>query len=65
MQELTKTELATLMTGMSNGAAIGYMIKAARNLGFIDVITKALERGMQAAMDSLTEDEAEAVYRQF
>ena len=65
MQELTKTELATLMSGMSNGAAIGYMIKAARSLGFIDILIKALERGMLDAMDSSTEDEAEAVYRQF
>lgn len=48
---------------MTNGAAIGYMITAAKRLGLTDEQIRKLDRAMYEAMDEFTEDEAEIVYR--
>jgi hypothetical protein len=50
---------------MSNGAAIGYMIMAAKSLGIAIDDIKALEANMKYKMDMKTEEEAERVYREF
>lgn len=48
---------------MTNGAAIGYAIIAARWLGLTEEQIQKLERGMETAMDRYTEEEAEETYR--
>jgi len=49
---------------MTNAAAIGYMILAARKLGLKTDVIQRLESIMYSEMDFMTEDEAERVYRQ-
>lgn len=48
---------------MTNAAAIGYMLLAARRLKFDRKLQDELERAMDGAMDEYTEYEAEEVYR--
>lgn len=48
---------------MTNAAAIGYMILAAKQLDFDYEMTKCLENLMIQEMDITTEDEAEDVYK--
>ena len=48
---------------MTNGAAIGYAIIAAKRLKLSEEMIKKLDRGMYEAMDEITEEEAEEVYR--
>lgn len=50
---------------MTNAAAIGYMIIAARKLGFNEDQIRALEIEMLNRMDWITEDFAEMVYNKF
>lgn len=48
---------------MTNGAAIGYMIIAARKAGLDDETIQRLESMMYLEMDRMTEGEAEHVYQ--
>lgn len=48
---------------MTNGAAIGYMILAAREVGLDQDTIQRLETAMYYAMDEITEGEAEHVYQ--
>lgn len=48
---------------MTNGAAIGYMILAAKMLGLDPQLIKLLDRTMYDTMDEVTEEEAEKVYQ--
>lgn len=49
--------------GLSNEAAIGYAIIAAKKLGLAGDKLVQLEEEMKDAMDIYTEEEAEEVYR--
>jgi hypothetical protein len=49
---------------MTNEAALGYMIIAARAAGLEEKIIKNLESEMQWAFDMKTESEAEESYRE-
>lgn len=48
---------------MTNEAAIGYMILAAKRVKFDPLIIAMLERNMRSAMDEYSEEEAEEAYR--
>jgi hypothetical protein len=48
---------------MTNGAAIGYMILAARACGLSETKIKEIEHDMYLEMDMTSEEEAEEVYR--
>ena len=48
---------------MTNGAAIGYAIIAAKWIGLTDEQIKKLDRAMYEAMDKTTEEHAEKVYQ--
>ncbi|WP_179232952.1 hypothetical protein [Paenibacillus rigui] len=48
---------------MTNGAAIGYMMLAAKSCGLDEKKIKELERDMYLEMDMTTEEEAEEYYR--
>lgn len=48
---------------MTNAASIGYAIIAARWIGLTEEQIKKLGRAMYEAMDEITEEEAEEVYR--
>jgi len=48
---------------MTNGAAIGYAIIAAKWIGLTPEQIKKLDRAMYEAMDEHTEEEAERVYQ--
>lgn len=48
---------------MTNAAAIGYAIIAAKALGLNAKLIKQLETEMYHQMDFVSEDEAEEVYR--
>ena len=50
---------------MNNGAAMGYMIMAAKSMGLDEDTIKTLEAGMNYKMDMHTEEEAEKTYRNF
>ncbi len=50
---------------MNNSAAIGYMILAAKALGWDKLEIKKLDLAMKSEMDFTTEDKAEEVYRSF
>lgn len=50
---------------MTNEAAIGYMILAAKNSEFSDRLIQRLEGNMQRVMDEKTEEEAELAYEKF
>lgn len=50
---------------MTNAAAIGYMIRAAKNANLDHKTIKTLEALMTVEIDFTTEDEAEEVYRDF
>ena len=50
---------------MTNAAAIGYMIRAAKQAGLDHDIIKELEALMNEQMDFHTEEEAEQTYRSF
>lgn len=50
---------------MTNGAAIGYMIRAAKQADLPKETIKLLEELMKEQMDFHTEDEAERTYRNF
>lgn len=50
---------------MTNGAAIGYMILAAKAMGLDEDTIKRIEAGMTYQMDMKTEDEAEGVYQKY
>ena len=50
---------------MTNKAAIGYMMLAAKALGLDENIIKDLDYTMQAAMDQYTESQAENVFIKF
>lgn len=50
---------------MTNAAAIGYMIIAAKNLKLDTKIIKQLESNMAYFMDMRTEEEAEEAYNKF
>lgn len=47
---------------MTNGAAIGYMILAAKNLNLERDLIRQLEKEMVHVMDFWTEEEAEEIY---
>lgn len=47
---------------MTNSAAIGYMILAAKRCGLSKDAIRKLERTMYLELDFTTEDEAEEVY---
>lgn len=48
---------------MTNAAAIGYAIIAAKRLGLTKEQIRKLDRAMYEVMDEITEEEAEEVYR--
>ncbi|WP_165867283.1 hypothetical protein [Paenibacillus pinisoli] len=48
---------------MTNSAAIGYMIIAARDAGLDKKTIKYIEMAMYTAMDEITEGEAEHVHQ--
>jgi len=48
---------------MTNGAAIGYMILAAKRMDFDYEMIKCLDRAMYEIMDEVTEEEAEREYQ--
>jgi hypothetical protein len=48
---------------MTNGAAIGYMILAAKSVGLDEDTIKKLDSAMYHAMDRTTEEESERVYQ--
>ncbi|MCL5981720.1 MAG: hypothetical protein M1571_04235 [Firmicutes bacterium] len=50
---------------MTNGAAIGYMIRAAKKAAFDEKTIRLLEALMLEQMDFYTEEEAEQTYRSF
>lgn len=50
---------------MTNGAAIGYMILAAKQLGLSEDVIRQLEDCMTERMDFVSEDDAEDHYRSF
>lgn len=50
---------------MTNGAAIGYMIRAAKQAALPKETIKLLEALMTEQMDFHTEEEAEQTYRYF
>jgi len=50
---------------MTNAAAIGYMIRAAKQAGLDHDTIKELEALMNEQMDFHTEEEAEQTYRSF
>lgn len=50
---------------MTNATAIGYMIIAARKLGYSEDQIRALEAEMRSRMDWIAEDFAEKVYNKF
>ena len=50
---------------MTNGAAIGYMILAAKRLGLKKETIQKLESVMSSEMDFTTEEQAEKTYQQF
>lgn len=50
---------------MTNGAAIGYAIRAARKLGMSDKQIKFFVREMEYQMDIHTEEYAEGVYKEY
>ena len=50
---------------MTNEAAIGYMILAAKDLDLNKEIIRQLEQNMKYFMDRKTEEEAEKVYTNF
>ncbi len=50
---------------MNNGAAIGYAIKAAKELGLSDKQIRYLECEMKHQMDIRTEEQAEKAYQEF
>jgi len=50
---------------VNNSAAIGYMILAAKRLGFSEDQIRKLEATMKSEMDFITEDQAEEAYRSF
>ncbi len=50
---------------MTNAAAIGYMIRAAKQAGLDHHTIKVLEALMNEQMDFYTEEEAEQTYRSF
>lgn len=51
--------------GMTNAAAIGYMILAAKDLNLNKEIIRQLESNMSYFMDMRTEEEAEETYNKF
>jgi hypothetical protein len=51
--------------GMTNAAAIGYMILAAKDLKLDKEIIKQLEANMKYFMDMRSEEEAEEIYYRF
>ncbi len=48
---------------VTNAAAIGYAIKAAKHIGLTPEQIKQLDRAMYDIMDVVSEEEAEEVYR--
>lgn len=50
---------------MTNMAAIGYMIRAAKALGLDKELIRKLEREMVAEMDLTLEEDAEKTYNEF
>jgi len=50
---------------MTSATAIGYMIIAARKLGYSEDQIRALEAEMRSRMDWIAEDFAEKVYNKF
>ena len=50
---------------MTNGAAIGYMILAAKRCGLSKDVIKKLEAIMCSEMDFVTEEEASEAYNNF
>ncbi len=50
---------------MTNGAAIGYMIRAAKQAEIDEKTIKLLETLMREQMDFHTEEEAEQMYQRF
>lgn len=50
---------------MTNDAAIGYMILAAKDLGLDKEVISQLEENMKYFMDVKTESEAEKAYKEF
>lgn len=50
---------------MTNQAALGYMILAAKRKGYTEEQIRELEGAMLYMMDMKTEDEAEKAYREF
>jgi len=50
---------------MTNAAAIGYMIRAARQAKLERETVKELEKLMEEQMDLYTEEEAEEAYERF
>ena len=53
------------MGDMTNAAAIGYMILAAKDLKLDKEVIRQLESNMKYFMDMRTEEEAEEVYNNF
>ncbi len=50
---------------MTNAAAIGYMIRAAKDLELDREVIKQLESEMKYFMDMITEEQAEQIYNNF
>ena len=50
---------------MTNGAAIGYMIRAAKQAGLDEETIKTLETLMEEQMDFYDEQQAELSYQSF
>jgi len=52
-------------TALTNEAALGYMIKAANEMGLSLQQIRVLEATMRDLMDFITESRAEEIYRKF
>lgn len=67
--EALPKELAELLAEetsiWTNGACMGYLIRAMENAGFDEEHIRSAVRGMKVAFDELTEEEAEAVWRKW
>lgn len=50
---------------MTNSEALGYMIKAMKNLDYSEDKIKEMEAEMNYCFDMLTEEQAENIYRKF
>lgn len=69
MKEMSPDEFRSFVAettkGMTNGAAIGYAIMAARDLDLPDSTIAMIQNNMKHLMEIVTEEKAEQAYRDF